>query len=77
MPSTGNKLDKQLMLVSIKYIAEQIVAEKKKNNGRVPWGFTSKLLNVGRETFPKMSLRTVNNYVKKVRKEARDFFNII
>jgi hypothetical protein len=28
--TTGNKLNKQLMFVSIKYMAEQIVAEKKK-----------------------------------------------
>ena len=73
MPTTtGNKLNKQLMFVSIKYMAEQIVAEKKKNNGRVPWGFASKLLKEGRETFPKMSLRTVNNYVKKLEKEQLD-----
>jgi hypothetical protein len=49
------------MLVSIKYMAEQIVAEKNKKNGRVLWGFASKLLKEGRETFPKMSLRTVNS----------------
>jgi hypothetical protein len=32
LTTTGNKLNKQLMLVSIKYMAEQNVAEKKKNN---------------------------------------------
>ncbi len=42
-------------------MAEQIVAEKNKKNGRVLWGFASKLLKEGRETFPKMSLRTVNS----------------
>jgi hypothetical protein len=46
-------------------IAEKVVTEKMKNDGRVPWGFASKLLKQGRETFPKMSMRAVNNYIKK------------
>jgi hypothetical protein len=53
-PKVTNKLNKQLMLVSVNYIAEQIVIEKVKNNGRVPMGFASKLLLEG-QTFPKMS----------------------
>jgi hypothetical protein len=32
-PKVTNKLNKQLMLVSVNYIAEQIVMEKTKNNG--------------------------------------------
>jgi len=63
------RLNKQLMLVSVKYIAEQVVAEKEKNNGRVPWGYASRLLREGRETFPSMSMRTINNYILKVEKE--------
>jgi hypothetical protein len=52
------KLNKQLMLVFVKYIAEQIISEKEKNIGRVPWGYASKLLKEGRETFPNMSTRS-------------------
>jgi hypothetical protein len=62
------KLNKQLMLVSIKYIAETIVAEKEKYGGRVPWGFAAKLLEEGKETFPCMSMRSMNNYVNKIEK---------
>jgi len=53
---SANKLNKQLMLVSVNYIAEQIVMEKKKNEGRVPWGFASKLLKEGQQMFPKISM---------------------
>jgi hypothetical protein len=62
----NNSLSKQFMLRSATVIAEKIVAEKKKNNGRVPWGFAANLLKQGRETFPKMSTRTINNYIKKI-----------
>ncbi len=41
------KLNKQLMLVAIKYVVEQIIVEKEKNNGRVPWGFAARLLAHG------------------------------
>jgi hypothetical protein len=58
-------LSKQFMLCSTTVIAEKVVTEKMKNDGRVPWGFASKLLKQGRETFPKMSMRAVNNYIKK------------
>ncbi len=71
-PKVTNKLNKQLMLVSVNYIAEQIVMEKTKNNGRVPWGFASKLLMEGQQTFPKMSMRTVNKYVKKIEEQQFD-----
>jgi hypothetical protein len=60
------KLNKQLMLVSVKYIAKKIAAEKEKNGGRVPWGFAARLLKEGKETFPNMSMRTVNNYIKRI-----------
>ena len=65
------KLNKQLMIVAIKYVAEQIIIEKEKNNGRVPWGFSARLLKEGRETFPKMSMRTINNYIIKLEKKRR------
>ncbi len=64
--SKSNKLNKQLMLVSVKYIAERIIIEKEKNGGRVPWGFAAGLLKEGKETFPNMSMRTINNYVNKM-----------
>jgi hypothetical protein len=66
----NNSLSKQFMLRSATVIAEKIVAEKKKNNGRVPWGFAANLLKQGRETFPKMSMRTINNYIKKIEEES-------
>jgi hypothetical protein len=56
-------INKQLMHVSIKYIAEQVVAAKAKNNGRVPLGYTSQLLKEGHETFPKISMKTINDKV--------------
>jgi hypothetical protein len=64
----NNSLSKQFMLRSATAIAEKIVAEKKKKNGRVPWGFAANLLKQGRDTFPKMSMRTINNYIKKNRR---------
>jgi hypothetical protein len=67
----SNKLNKQLMLVSIKYVAEQVAAAKARNNGRVPWGFASKLLKEGHQTFPKMSMRTINNYIIRLEKEKK------
>jgi len=66
----NNSLSKQFMLRSATVIAETIVAEKKKNNGRVPWGFAANLLKQGRETFPKMSMRTINNYIKKIEEKS-------
>jgi hypothetical protein len=41
---SSDHLSKQLMLVSVKYIAEQVVQAKRKNNGRVPYRYTAKLL---------------------------------
>jgi hypothetical protein len=71
-PKPSKKLNKQSMLVSIKYIAKQIVAAKAKNNGRVPWGYSSKLLKENHETFPKTFLRTINNYIIRLEKENID-----
>ncbi len=51
---TVNKLNKQLMLVSVN-IAEKIVTKKQKNDGREPWGFAARLLKEGKETFPSIS----------------------
>jgi len=68
--STVNKLNRQLMLVSLNYIAEKNVNEKQKNDGRIPWGFVARLLKEGKETFPSMSMRTVNNYVKRIEKRS-------
>jgi hypothetical protein len=68
--SAVNKLNKQLMLVSVNYIAEKNVTEKQKNDGRILWGFVARLLKEGKETFPSMSMRTVNNYVKRIEKRS-------
>jgi hypothetical protein len=62
-------LQKQFMLSAIKLIAEKIVDKKAKSNGRVPWGYAKELLKEGRETFPKMSMRTINRTV-------RDFYSL-
>jgi hypothetical protein len=62
----SNSLTKQFMLSAVTLIAQKIVTEKANNDGRVPWGFASKLLKQGKETFPKMSMRTINNYVLKI-----------
>jgi len=67
----GNILKKQFMLGAAKVIAEKIVAEKERNNGRAPWGFASKLLEEGRHIFPTMSRRTINNYVERLEKEKK------
>jgi len=69
--SKGGALSKQFMLNSAKCIAEMIIDEKVKNDGRVPWGFAAKLLNEGRKTFPNLSRRTINNYVIKLQKERK------
>ena len=53
--TTSNSLSKQFMLSAVHVIAEKIVDEKKKNAGRAPWGFASRLLKQGKETFPNMS----------------------
>jgi len=37
----------------------------------VPWGFAANLLKQGRETFPKTSMRTINNYIKKIEEESK------
>jgi len=69
--SSETSLSKQFMLHSALVIAEKIVREKKKKNGRVPWGFAANLLKQGRETFPKMSVRTINNYIKKIEEQSK------
>jgi hypothetical protein len=61
-----NDLSKQFMLGAAKVIAEQIVNKNVRNNGRVPWGCAASLLKQGREIYPKMSMRTINNYIKRL-----------
>jgi hypothetical protein len=70
-------LQKQFMLSAIKLIAEKIVDKKAKSNGRVPWGYAKELLKEGRETFPKMSMRTINNYVIKEEKKRNVISTIL
>ena len=70
--TTSNSLSKQFMLSAVCVIAEKIVDEKKKNAGRAPWGFASRLLKQGKETFPNMSMRTINNYVIKIEKGEKN-----
>jgi hypothetical protein len=64
--NVSGSLSKQFMLSAVNVIAEKIVAMKVKNNGRVPWGYASKLLKEGKETFPKISMRTINNYILRL-----------
>jgi hypothetical protein len=58
----AGSLFKQFMLSAVNVIAEKNVVVKPKKNRRVPGGFAVKLLKQGKETFPKMSMRTINNY---------------
>jgi hypothetical protein len=60
------------MLSAVQVIAEKIVLLKKENNGKLPYGEFSKLWNAGKETYPKMSRRTINNYVKKIESAAEN-----
>jgi len=69
--NAASNLNKQFMMGAVKVIAKKIVDEKVKNNGRAPWGFASKLLEEGRKTFPSMSRRTLNNYIKRLEKEIK------
>ncbi len=71
--STATKseaLNKQFMLRAVQLIAEKVIMAKAKNQGKVPYGFLKKLLHEGKETFPKMSRRTINNYVNKLEKKV-------
>jgi hypothetical protein len=43
----SNSLTKQFMLSAIAVLEKKIVNEQAKNDGRVPWGFASKLLKQG------------------------------
>jgi len=59
-------LNKQFMLSAARVIAEKIQVKKLNSNGRVPWGFAATLLKQGKEIYPKLSMRTINNYVIKL-----------
>jgi hypothetical protein len=63
--NASNSLTKKFMLSAVQVIAEKIVELKKKNDGKVPYGEFTKLWNAGKETYPHMSRKTINNYVKK------------
>ena len=60
-----NSLTKKFMLSAVQVIAEKIVLLKKRNDGKVPYGEFSKLWNAGKETYPKMSRKTINNGLAK------------
>ncbi len=49
----SNSLTKMFMLSVVTEIAQKIVTEEANNDGRVSWGFASKLLKQGKETFLK------------------------
>jgi hypothetical protein len=66
-----NSLTRKFMLSAMQVIAKKIVALKKENNGKVPYGEFSKLWDAGKETYPKMSRRTINNYVKKLKVQQK------
>jgi hypothetical protein len=63
-PKKDGNLNKKFMLSAAKVIAQKIVEKKAANNGWAPWGFASNLLKHGRQFHPKMSMRTINNYIK-------------
>jgi hypothetical protein len=48
------------MLSAVKVIAETVIATKAKNNGKLPYGFITKLWKAGKETFPKMYAKCAN-----------------
>jgi hypothetical protein len=64
--NVSGSLSKQFLLSAVNMIAEKTVAMKVKNNGRVPWRYASKLLKEGKDTFPKMSMKTINNYILRL-----------
>jgi hypothetical protein len=70
--TTSNSLSKQFMLSAVCVIAEKIVDAKKKNDGRASWGFASQLLKQGKENFPNMSMRTINNFVINIEKGVKN-----
>ncbi len=64
----NSSLSKKFMLSAAKVVAQKIVEKRASNNGKAPWGFASSLPKQGSEIHPKMSMRTVNNYIKKLEK---------
>jgi hypothetical protein len=64
----NQSLNKQFMISAAKVIAQKIVDKKASNNGRAPWGYSSNLLKQGKEIYPNMSMRTINNYIKRIEK---------
>jgi hypothetical protein len=63
--ASSKSITKKFMLSAVQVIAEQIVQLKKRNGGKLPYGEFSKLWNAGKATYPNMSRKTINNYVKK------------
>ncbi len=59
------------MLSAVQVIAEKIVLLKEQNDGKLPYGEFSKLWNAGKETYPKMSRKSINNYVKKLKVQQK------
>jgi len=49
-------------------IAQKLVESKAANGGRVPYGYFTELLDGGKECFPKLSRRTINNHVTRIEK---------
>jgi len=64
--ASSKSITKKFMLSAVQVIAEQIVQLKKRNGGKLPYGEFSKLWNAGKATYPNMSRKTINNYVKKI-----------
>ncbi len=58
------------MLSACKVTTQKVVEKKVSNNGRAPWGYASDLLKQGREIHPKMSMWTINKYIKVLEKES-------
>ncbi len=70
MSKTG-ALTKELMNKAVHHVAEEIVAAKPGLDGCIPRGFAEKLVNEGKETFPKITMNKVNYASKLIKDELK------
>ena len=66
MSKTG-ALTRELLSKAERYIAEQIVAAKPGLDGHTPRGFVEKLVDEGKETFPKITMNKVNYLLSELK----------
>ena len=57
------------MSKAVRHIAEEIVTAKPGLDGCTPRGFAEKLVNEGKETFPKITMNKVNYASKLIKDE--------